>query len=125
MHRAGEKLFIDYAGQTVEIIDRQTGEVKTAQIFVAVLGASSYTYAEATWTQGLSDWIGSHVRALAYFGGVPKVAVPDNLRSAVTKAHRYEPDLNPTYQEYVIFKLMLCSQYLSRQDKRLPIVDVT
>ena len=98
-HRAGEKLFIDYAGQTVEIIDRQTGEVKTAQIFVAVLGASNYTYAEATWTQGLSDWVGSHVRALEYFGGVPKVAVPDNLRSAVTKAHRYEPDLNPTYQD--------------------------
>ena len=98
-HRAGEKLFVDYAGQTVEIIDRQSGEVKTAQIFVAVLGASSYTYAEATWTQGLSDWIGSHVRALAYFGGVPEVVVPDNLRSAVTQAHRYEPDLNPTYQD--------------------------
>ena len=98
-HRAGEKLFVDYAGQTVEIIDRQTGEVKTAQIFVAVLGASSYTYAEATWSQDLSDWIGSHVRALAYIGGVPEVVVPDNLRSAVTKAHRYEPDLNPTYQD--------------------------
>ena len=98
-HRAGEKLFVDYAGQTVEILDRQTGELKTAQIFVAVLGASNYTYAEATWTQGLSDWIGSHVRALAYLGGVPEVVVPDNLRSAVTKAHRYEPDLNPTYQD--------------------------
>ena len=98
-HRAGEKLFVDYAGQTVEIIDRQTGEVKTAQIFVAVLGASNYTYAEATWSQDLSDWTGSHVRALAYFGGVPEVVVPDNLRSAVTKAHRYEPDLNPTYQD--------------------------
>ncbi len=98
-HRAGEKFFIDYAGQTVEIIDRQNGEIKTAQIFVAVLGASNYTFAEATWTQGLSDWIGSHVRALEYIGGLPEVLVPDNLRSAVSKAHRYEPDINPTYQD--------------------------
>ena len=98
-HRAGEKLFVDYAGQTVEIIDRQTGEVKTAQIFVAVLGASSYTYAEATWSQGLSDWIGAHVRALEFIDGVPQVLVPDNLRSAVSKAHRYEPDINPSYQD--------------------------
>jgi len=98
-HRAGEKFFIDYAGQTVEIIDRQSGEVKKAQIFVAVLGASNYTFAEATWSQGLSDWIGSHVRALAFIGGCPKVLVPDNLRSGVTKAHRYEPEINPTYQD--------------------------
>lgn len=98
-HRAGEKLFVDYAGQTVEIIDRQSGEVKTAQIFVAVLGASSYTYAEATWTQGLSDWIGAHVRALEYIGGIPEMLVPDNLRSGVSKAHRYEPDINPSYQD--------------------------
>jgi transposase len=98
-HRAGEKLFVDYAGQTVDIIDRQTGEVRTAQIFVAVMGASSYTYAEATWSQSLSDWIGSHVRALDYINGVPEIVVPDNLRSAVANAHRYEPDLNPTYQD--------------------------
>jgi transposase len=98
-HRAGEKLFVDYAGQTVELIDRASGEVRTAQIFVAVLGASNYTYAEATWTQGLSDWIGAHVRALAYFGGVPEIVVPDNLRSGVSRASRYEPDLNPTYAE--------------------------
>ena len=70
-HRAGEKLFVDYAGQTVEIIDRDTGEVNEAQVFVAVLGASNYTYAEATLTQRLPDWIGSHVRAFAYFGAVP------------------------------------------------------
>ena len=68
-HRAGEKVFVDYAGQTAEVVDRQTGEVKHAQIFVAVLGASNYTFAEATWSQGLSDWIGSHVRALEFFGG--------------------------------------------------------
>jgi len=98
-HRAGEKLFVDYAGQTIEVVDRRTGEIRAAQIFVAVLGASSYTYAEATWSQQLPDWISSHVRAFAFFGGVPELAVPDNLRSGVSKAHRYEPDLNPTYQD--------------------------
>ena len=98
-HRAGEKLFVDYAGHTVEVVDPGSGEIRTAQIFVAVLGASNYTYAEATWSQGLSDWIGSHVRAFAYFDGVPAILVPDNLRSGVSKAHRYEPDLNPTYLE--------------------------
>jgi len=98
-HRAGEKLFIDYAGQTVEIIDRQTGEVKHAQIFVAVLGASNYTFAEATWSQGLADWLGSHVRALGYLGGCPEILVPDNLRSGVSRAHRYEPEINPSYQD--------------------------
>jgi transposase len=96
-HRAGEKLFVDYAGQTVPVQDRQTGALRPAQIFVAVWGASNYTYAEATWTQTLPDWIGSHVRAFAYFGGVPQIVVPDNLRSGVTKACRYEPELNPTY----------------------------
>jgi transposase len=98
-HRAGEKLFVDYAGQTVEIIDRATGEVRAAQIFVAVLGACSYTYAEATWTQTPPDWIGAHVRAFAFFGGVPELLVPDNLKSGVQRACRYEPDLNPTYAE--------------------------
>ena len=96
-HRAGEKLFVDYAGQTASIIDRTTGEVRQAQIFVAVLGASNYTYAEATWSQNLPDWIGSHVRAFRYLGGVPELVVPDNLRSGVKRAHRYEPDINPTY----------------------------
>jgi len=96
-HRAGEKLFVDYAGQTVEVVDRHTGEIRQAQIFVAVLGASSYTYAEATWTQQLSDWIDSHVNTFEFIGGTSEVVVPDNLRSAVSKAHRYEPDLNPTY----------------------------
>ena len=98
-HRAGEKLFVDYAGQTVAIIDRSTGEQRQAQLFVAVLGASNYTYAEATWTQGLPDWIGSHLRTFHYLGGCPEILVPDNLRSAVTKAHRYDPDLNKTYQD--------------------------
>lgn len=98
-HRAGEKLFVDYAGQTVPIIDRTTGELHPAQIFIAVLGASNYTYAEATRTQSLPDWIGSHVRAFSFLGGVPELVVPDNLRAGVSKAHRYEPDTNPTYQD--------------------------
>lgn len=98
-HRAGEKLFIDYAGQTVEVVNRHTGEIREAQIFVAVLGASSYAYAEATWTQTLPDWIGSHVRALTFLGGCPEILVPDNLKSGVTSPHLYEPDLNPTYQD--------------------------
>ena len=96
-HRAGEKLFVDYAGQTVEVVDRRSGEIRQAQIFVAVLGASSYTYAEATWTQQLPDWIGSHVRAFEFMGGTSEVVCPDNLRSGVSKVHRYEPDINPTY----------------------------
>ena len=96
-HRAGEKLFVDYAGHPAHIIERATGELREVQVFVAVLGASSYTYVEATWTQSLADWTASHVRALTFFGGVPELVVPDNLRAAVTAAHRYEPDLNPTY----------------------------
>ncbi len=99
-HTPGEKCFVDYAGQTVDIVDRHTGAVRAAQVFVAVLGASSYTYAEATWTQQLPDWLGSHVRALQFFGGSPRAIVPDNLKSAVVKAHRYEPELNPAYQDF-------------------------
>lgn len=97
-HRAGEKLFVDYAGQTMSVRERHTGALREAQIFVAVLGASNYTYAEATWTQTLPDWTASHVRAFAFFGGVPQIVVPDNLKSGVTKTCRYEPELNPTYQ---------------------------
>jgi transposase len=96
-HRAGEKTFIDYAGQTVSVYDRACGEPKQAQIFVAALGASSYTYAEATWTQTLPDWIGSHVRAFYFFEGVSKILVPDNLKSGINKACFYEPEINPTY----------------------------
>jgi transposase len=99
-HIPGDKMFVDYAGQTVPVIDRATGEEISAEVFVAVLGASSYTYAEATWTQALPDWLGSHVRALEDFGGVPAAAVPDNLKSGVTKPHRYDPALNPAYQDF-------------------------
>ena len=98
-HRAGEKLFIDYAGHTISVIDAHTGEQSPAQIFVAVLGASNYTFAEATATQSLPDWIGSHVRAFEFFQAVPEILVPNNLKSGVTTPHRYEPDLNPTYQD--------------------------
>ena len=100
VHPAGERLFVDYAGQTVELVDGRTGEIGAAQVFVAVLGASSYTYAEATLTQTLPDWIGAHVRALAFFGGVPRQIVPDNLKAGVLKANWHEPGLNPTYQDF-------------------------
>lgn len=99
LHQAGEKLFIDYCGPTMEVVDPTSGEIRHVQIFVAVLGASSYTYAEATWTQGLPDWIASHQRAFAFFGGVPALLVPDNLRSAVSRPCRYAPEPNETYQE--------------------------
>jgi len=98
-HVAGERLFVDYAGTTLEVIDGTSGEVITAQLFVAALGASNYTYAEATWTQGLADWIGSHTRAFAFFGGVPAMVVSDNLKSGVTKACFYEPTVNRSYAE--------------------------
>jgi transposase len=98
-HVAGEKMFVDYAGATLDVVDPQTGEVVTAQLFVAALGASNMTYAEATWTQGLSDWTGSHGRAFAYFGGVPAQVVSDNLKSGVTRACFYEPAVNRTYAD--------------------------
>ena len=97
-HKAGEKVFVDYCGHTVAVVDA-SGEERRAQIFVAVLGASNYTYAEATWSQQLVDWIDSHRHAFEYFDGVPEVIVPDNLRSGVNKPCRYEPELNATYQD--------------------------
>ena len=99
-HIAGEKVFVDYAGQTLGIVDRETGEVREAQLFVGALGASHYAFAEVTWTQGLTDWIASHTRMLSYYGACPQVLVPDNTKVAVTSAHRYEPELNPTYLEF-------------------------
>ncbi len=98
-HRGGEKVFVDYCGPTMAIREAKSGKLRPAQIFVGVLGASNYTFAEATWTQGLPDWIGSHVRMFEFFGGVPEIVVPDNLKSAVSKACYYEPDLNPTYRD--------------------------
>jgi transposase len=98
-HRAGEKLFVDYAGDTIPVHSAAAGDATAAAIFVAVLGASNYTYAEATATQGLADWIGAHMRTFEFLGGVPEIIVPDNLKSGVTKACRYEPSVNRTYEE--------------------------
>ncbi len=99
-HIGGDKLFVDYAGDTVPVIvDRLTGQVRAAQIFVAVMGASNFTYAEASWTQALTDWIGAHTRAFAALGGVPKLLVPDNTKVAIIKACLYEPQVNRTYAE--------------------------
>ena len=98
-HVAGEKLFVDYAGTTMDVIDGATGEVVKVQLFVAVLGASSYTWAEATWTQTLPDWIGSHTRAFAHLGGAAAMTVSDNLKSGITKACFYEPAVNRSYAE--------------------------
>ena len=96
-HAAGDKVFVDYSGKKIGIIDRATGVVREAEIFVAVLGASSFTYAEATWTQALPDWIGGHVRMFRFFGGVPRLIVPDNLKSGVNKASFYDPEINRSY----------------------------
>jgi transposase len=100
IHKAGEKGFSDFAGTTVPIINGLTGEIHEAQIFVMALGASSYTYSCAVMSQKLPDWIKAHQQAFEFFGGVPSVVVPDNLKSAVTTADRYEPELNPTFQEF-------------------------
>jgi len=103
VHKAGEKAFVDYAGHTIPIVNRHTGDAKHAEIFVAVLGASNYTYSEATWDQSMPNWIGSHTRAFEYFKGVPEVLVPDNLKSGISKACKYEPDINPTYHDMAVY----------------------
>jgi transposase len=95
-HRAGEKGFIDYSGKRPSIVDARTGEIIEVELFVMVLGASNYTFAEATRSQQIPDFIGSIVRGLEYFGGVPEVLVPDQLRSAVSGPDRYDPDINTT-----------------------------
>ena len=100
VHIAGEKLFVDYAGDTVPIVDAATGEITQAQIFVAVLGASNYTFACATPRQTTADWIGAQVQALEFIGGVPKLIVPDQPRALVKTPDRYDPELNPTYAEF-------------------------
>jgi len=99
IHKAGERLYVDYAGKTVPIFDAATGEARPAQIFVAVWGASSFTYADASLSQDLPSWTNSHVKAFEYFGCVPEIVVPDNLKSAVTAPCRYDPDINPTFLE--------------------------
>ncbi len=96
-HVAGDKVFVDYSGKKVDIVDPLTGEVKMAELFVGVLGASNYSYAEATWSQTLPDWIGAHVRMFAQFGRVPRLVVPDNLKSGIHKPSFYDPEANRTY----------------------------
>jgi len=99
IHRAGEKLFVDYCGPTMPVVNPDTGEIRQTQIFVAVMGASNYTFACASWSQNQEDWLNAHVQTFEFLGGVPEVVVPDNLKSAVRKTHRYEPDINPAYQQ--------------------------
>jgi transposase len=101
-HKAGEKLFVDYSGKRPHFIDRETGERVDVELFTAVLGASNYTYTEATRSQQLADWIGSHVRTFGFLGGVPRAVVPDQLKSGVTTACRYEPEINRTYAELAV-----------------------
>lgn len=98
IHLAGEKLFVDYSGATVPVVTPHTGEIRSAEIFVAILGASNYTFAMASWTQRKADWINAHVKAFEFFGGVPEIVVPDQLRSAVSKPDRYDPGINVSYQ---------------------------
>jgi transposase len=98
-HRAGEKLFVDWAGDTIPMYDARTGEVTPASLFVAVLGASTYTFARATLSQDLGNWVECHVAAFEYCQGTPRLVIPDNPRTGVNRACRYEPDLNRTYQE--------------------------
>ncbi len=103
VHIAGEKLFVDFAGHTMEVFDGATGEAHRAEIFVAVLGASSLIYAEATWSQALPDWIAVHVNVLAFLGGVPRQIVCDNLKAGITKACFYEPTVNRTYADMAAY----------------------
>jgi len=116
-HRAGEKLFVDYAGHTIPIIDKRTGKIREAQIFVATLGASNYTYAEGTWTQSLPDWIGSHTRAFTFLGGVPEIIVPDNLKTGVDKSCRYEPGSESHLSGYGL-PLPVCGYPHSNQESQ-------
>ena len=98
-HVAGDKVFVDYSGKTVPIVDRITGEIRPAQLFIGVLGASNYTFADVSWTQTLADWIDAHVHMLAFFQGCPRLVVPDNLKSGIHKASFYDPEINRTYAQ--------------------------
>jgi len=102
VHHAGEKLFVDFAGQRPHVVDPDTGEVRDVELFVAVLGASNYTYAEATATQQIADWIQAHVRTFEFLGGIPGAVVPDQLKSGVTRPCRYEPELQRCYEELAL-----------------------
>lgn len=126
VHLAGDKLFVDYSGKKPQIVDPKTGEVKEVELFVAVLGASSYTYAEATATQQIADWTASHVRAFNYFGGVSSALVSDQLKSGVVKACRYEPEGQRTYEDLAMHygTTLLPARPRSPRDKALVEVGV-
>ncbi|MBB4383704.1 IS21 family transposase, partial [Bradyrhizobium sp. SBR1B] len=96
-HAAGDKVFVDYSGKKIAIVDRRTGEIRQAELFIGALGASGLAYAEASWTQTLPDWIGAHVRMFRLFGGVPRLIVPDNLKAGVNRASFYDPEINRSY----------------------------
>ena len=95
-------MFVDWAGATIPIHNRSTAETTQAPLFVAAIGASSYTYAEVARNQQLDSWIQVNIHALEFYGGVPQLSVPDNTKTGVTRACRYDPDLNPTYQEFAM-----------------------
>jgi transposase len=99
-YRAGEKMFVDHAGPTVPVVDAETGVIHEASIFVAVLGASNYTFCEAVWKRDLASWIGSHTRAAEFFQGIADITIPDNWKAGVTAACYYDPELNPTYRDW-------------------------
>jgi transposase len=101
-HKAGEKMFVDWAGATIPVWDRHTGLPWQSALFVATLGASSYTWSEATRDQQMESWLRAHVHAFEHFGGIPALVVPDNTKTGVTRAHRYDPDLNPTYYNFAL-----------------------
>src|SRR5919199_1154907 len=101
-HVPGEKMFVDWAGDTIPIYDRSSDQIGAACVFVSVLGFSSYTYAEATANEQMEAWLGAHMHALEYYGGAPRLVIPDNTKTGVTKACRYDPDLNPTYQDMAL-----------------------
>lgn len=122
-HLAGEKAFVDYAGHTVPIVDPRTGETRDAQIFVGALAASQYAYVEASWSQGLEDWVMSHVRMLSFFGGCPEILVPDNLKAGVRSPHLYEPEINPTYLEFARHYDLAVIPARSRKPKDKAIVE--
>lgn len=123
VHKVGEKMFVDYTGITMPITNPKDGSIYKAQIFVAVLGASLYVYAEATMSQTLQDWISSHCNAFKFFGGVPEIVIPDNLRSAINKAHIYEPEENPTYQEMASHYGVVIMAARVRKPKDKPLVE--
>jgi transposase len=120
-HKAGDKLFIDFAGKRLSITDKETGEIKTVEVFLAVLGFSQMTYVEATLSQKKEDLIGAVGRAFLYYGGVPQAVVPDNLKSAVKKPQRYEPEINETFQDFALHyqTSVLPARVRKPQDKAL------